>query len=180
MSNIWRHPLAITLLWKGIPRWDHSELGSGEPRDCKNGVSRVTTPWLLPFSGSVCPLEKVSSSPSKALPLLQALGGDTLTRTALCSGCPRRVLGKPFHQNTSARTLLSWRHRRSYRYPHLLTPPGTGRARTGRGREGGKKKKKKKKRARERNESPVQTNCLRVTKIKPERVVPAVRWIWQL
>lgn len=33
---------------------------------------------------------------------------------------------------------------------------------------------------RARNESPVQTNCLQVTKMKLKRVVPAVLWIWQL
>lgn len=89
-------------------------------------------------------------------------GGDTWARTPLCGDCPCSLLGTPFHQNMNPPKL--W---------HSLTLPDTGRARIGRGRAG-------KKNERGRDESPVQTNCLRDTKIKLKRVVPAVPGIWQL
>lgn len=132
------------------------------------------TPQLLPFlfSASMCSKEKLSPLrdtqrlgcglwEGTPRPRLLSAGTapagrwDTLSPKHFCINAPK----------LTSQAVVSCRH--------WLTLPGTGRTRTGRGRAGGGIKKA-------RNESPVQTNCLQVTKIKRKRVVPAVLWIWQL
>lgn len=138
--------------------------------------SGVITPRLLPFlfSASLCSEEKLSSLPDAPRVGCGLWEGAPLPQTPGRAICSCRLLGTPSHQNTSALMQLSSRHYAVISVP-ALTLSGC-QAQAEREQEGGGVGGEPTKRA--RNESPVQTNCLQVTKIKLKRAVPAVRWIW--